>query len=80
MPSTKVIKGRLIDPNTVALDEPVRGVATEVQVVVRSEPDPSNMQYDNIDDFLKSIPEGTRTREDIDRQIADERASWGDDQ
>jgi hypothetical protein len=79
MPSTKVVKGRLIDSSTVALDEPVRGVATEVQVVVQQESDPSNVQYDNIDDFLNSIPEGTRTRADIDRQVAEERASWGDD-
>ena len=79
MASTKTIKGRLIDDHTVELDERVHGVAVEVEVVLRTEAEPPVVQFNNIDDFLRSIPDGTRTREDIDQQIAEERASWGDD-
>jgi hypothetical protein len=32
----------------------------------------------NIIDFLNQLPAGTRSKEDIDEQIREERDSWGD--
>jgi hypothetical protein len=32
----------------------------------------------SIFDFIRKLPPGTRTKEDIDRQLAEERDSWGD--
>lgn len=33
---------------------------------------------DDVFAFIRSLPIGNRTKEDIDRQLADERDSWGD--
>ncbi len=50
----------------------------EVEVVVRPvEAKPATPQRD-IFDVIRSLPPGSRTKEDIDRQIAEERDSWRD--
>lgn len=72
------VRGRLTGPKRIDLDEPVNHVTGEVEVVVRPiEPAPGKAAQD-IFDFLRSLPPGTRSKEDIDRQIAEERDSWGD--
>lgn len=72
-----IVKGRLNGPRRIDLDEPVEEVTGEVEIVVRSV-EPKAAPKRDVFDVLRSLPPGTRTKEDIDRQIAEERDSWGD--
>jgi intergrase/recombinase len=49
--------------------------ATDVEVVVHL-PEQSPVRLQELIDFLKSLPPGTRSKEDIDRQIEEDRGSW----
>jgi hypothetical protein len=73
-----IVRGRLSGRSRIDLDEPADELTGEVEVVVlpieRTEATPKQ----DIFDFLRSLPPGTRSKEDIDRQIAEERDSWGD--
>ena len=77
MSRVRAIRGRLVSPRTVELDEPVRSSSGEVEVLVEvaEEAKPSS-EISNLADFLESLPPGTRSKEDIDRQIREERDSW----
>jgi hypothetical protein len=72
------VRGRLTDPRRIELDEPLKDVTGEVEVIVRPVEPTVEKAAQDIFDFLRSLPAGTRSKEDIDRQIADERDSWGD--
>jgi hypothetical protein len=72
-----VIKGRVVNATTVALDEPLPEDATDVDVVVHLDRTAEN-QVQAMIDFLAGLPPGVRTKEDIDRQIEEERNSWRD--
>lgn len=73
-----VVRGHLGGPRRIDLDEPVNEVTGEVEVTLRViEPAPADSSQD-VFEFLRSLPPGTRSKEDIDRQIAEERDSWGD--
>jgi hypothetical protein len=79
MQSAIVIRGRLIGPTNVELDEPVSDLAADVEVIVRPRPaNEHSAPNANILDFLRQLPPGTRTREDIDAQIREEREGWND--
>lgn len=67
-----IIKGRVTGPRSIEVDEPLH--AEEVEVIVR----PRSQAGQDIVEFLKGLPPGTRSKEDIDRQIREERSSWGD--
>jgi hypothetical protein len=73
-----VVRGVLSDPLHIELAEPVTEIQGEVEVVVRlasaSQPQPRQ----DIFDFIASLPPGTRSKEEIDRQIQEERDAWGD--
>jgi hypothetical protein len=72
-----VIRGRLEDSRHIELAEPV--VELHGDVVVKLSPaEKQDAQQENIFDLIASLPPGTRTKEDIDAQIAEERASWGE--
>ena len=74
-----IVRGRLSGPRRIDLDEPVDQLSGEVEVFVRSiQSKPADAEQRDIFDVLRSLPPGTRTKEDIDRQIAEERDSWGD--
>jgi hypothetical protein len=76
MERSVVVRGRL-HGRQIDLDEPVDALDGEVEVVVRpAQPRPSSAQ--DIFEFIRSLPSGTRTKEDIDRQIAEERDGWGE--
>jgi hypothetical protein len=64
------LRGRHID-----LDEPVAEPDGEVEVTVR----PVTTAHPTVADLLAVVatfPPGTRTKEDIDRQVAEDRAGW----
>ena len=72
-----VVRGRL-HGRQIDLDEPVDELDGEVEVTVR----PVTGGHPTVADMLAllaTFPPGTRTKEDIDRQIAEERASWDRD-
>ena len=73
-----VVTGRLVGPTTVELDEPVLGLTGSVEIILRALPDERDRTEESIFDFLRRLPPGTRTKEDVDRQIREERDSWGD--
>ena len=72
MSRTVIIKGRVVGPSTVELDEPLPDRTREVEVVARV----GDKQPGELSDYLRGLPPGTRTKEDIDRQIREERDSW----
>lgn len=70
-----VVKGHLVGPSSVELDEPVNSEGREVEVIVRV-PEPARGAKDGLATFLRSLPPGTRSKADIDQQIREERDSW----
>jgi hypothetical protein len=76
MANTITVKGRLTGPTTVELFEPVNSPLEGefVEVVLRTQAAPGSVL--KLLEHLKSLPPGTRTREDIDAQIREERDSW----
>ncbi len=70
-----VVRGRLHGRH-IDLDEPVDQLDGEVEVVVRPVVAAHAKPVESIFDFIRKLPPGTRSKKDIDRQIAEERASW----
>jgi hypothetical protein len=73
-----IVRGTLSDPLHIELVEPITGLRGEVEVVVRSAPNSQSQPRQDIFDFIASLSPGTRAKEDIDRQIQEERDAWGD--
>jgi hypothetical protein len=65
----------VVGSTTVEVDAPIPASASEVEVVVRV-PDEEAPRLQDLIDFLESLPPGTRSKEDIDRQIDEDRGSW----
>lgn len=78
MQNSVVIKGKLIGPRNVELDQPVSGAKAEVEVVVHPLSAPPAANGETISQFLRRLPAGNRTKQDIDEQVREERGSWGD--
>lgn len=77
MQNAVVVKGRLVGPTQIQLDEPLPPQDAAVAVIVCPlSPAASAAENQSIFDFLRTLPAGTRTREDIDRQLASDR-DWG---
>ena len=75
MHQSVTVRGRLCDSRHIELAEPVEAVGEEVEVVIRPlPPEPGK----SIFEVIAALPPGTRSKEDIDRQIREERESWGD--
>ncbi len=74
MTKAVVVKGQLVGPSTVELDEPVDEPAGEVEVILRIPTQEGNVE--GLAAFLRGLPAGTRTKDDIDRQLREERESW----
>ena len=70
-----VVKGHLVGPSTVQLDEPVHEPTSEVEVILRVPTE--GRSKEGLADFLRGLPAGTRTKSDIDQQLREERESWG---
>ena len=71
-----VVRGKLIDAQHIELDEPVTDLSGPVDVVLRRVP--ADIEGQDIFDFIAALPPGTRTKDDIDRQIHEDRKCWGD--
>lgn len=77
MARTYVVRGRVSDARHIELDEPIEE-GSEVHVVVVTPSVGTTKKRVDIMDHIRSLKPGTRTKEDIDRQIKEERDSWGD--
>jgi len=78
MDNSLVIKGRLTGPKSVELDQAVTGAKTEVEVLVHPLVSTQPTNGETISQFLRRLPAGKRTKQEIDQQVQDERDSWGD--
>jgi hypothetical protein len=77
MAGTIVVKGRLIGPKNVELYEEVHASSGEVQVIVQTDRKENVNQAPGVFEFLRQLPAGTRDKAELDRQIRQERESWG---
>jgi actin-like ATPase involved in cell morphogenesis len=73
MDTAVIVRGRVTDSRHIELDEPVGQLEGAVEVTLRPVPPD---QGEDIVEFLARLPGGTRTKEDIDRQVREERDSW----
>jgi len=73
-----IVRGTLSDPLHIELAEPVTELRGEVEIVVRSAPASQSQPRQDIFDFIASLSPGTRSKEDIDRQVQEERNAWDD--
>jgi hypothetical protein len=82
MQSAIVTRGRLTGPRQVELDEAVSEMTGEVEVILLARGGGGNAGKDspdeNMSQFLRRLPPGTRGRTEIDQDLANERAGWGD--
>jgi hypothetical protein len=78
MDNALVIKGRLTGPKSVELEQPVTGAKAEVEVVIHPLHTAPPENGETIAQFLRRLPPGKLTKQQIDKQVQDERASWGD--
>lgn len=72
MSRTVVIKGRVVGPHAVELEAALPDRTQEVEVVARV----MDGVGGKLSDYVRSLPPGTRSKDDIDRQIREERDSW----
>ncbi len=77
MQNALIINGRMTGPTSVELDEPVPGLTGQVEVTLRAKPI-TNSNEETVFEFLRRLPPGTRSAEDVDRQMREERDSWED--
>jgi len=72
-----VVKGRMVTPTTVELAEAVSDVTGEVEVVLRELATALVEADESVFAFLRRIPSGRQTKDEIDQQLREERASCG---
>ena len=72
MSRTVVVKGRVVGPSTVELETPLPEEVRDVEVTARVD----DRVEGKLSDYIRSLPPGTRSKEDIDQQIREEHDSW----
>lgn len=77
MQRTITVRGHLVSPRRIELDESVGDIVGDVEVVVRAVA-PDERSRRDVFDVVAAMQAGTRQKEAIDQQLAEERASWGD--
>lgn len=83
MNNTVILRGRFSDSRHIELDEPAPAIAGEVEGVVRTVARGLSEAVD-VFELIAALAPGTRSKEDIDRQLAEEtlpriwppRSSW----
>lgn len=75
MTETVVVKGRLVTPSTAQLEEPLSGVADDVQVVAHP-PNAVGANFEQLIARLLARPDGAKTREELDEEIRQQREGW----
>jgi hypothetical protein len=82
-----IVKGRVTDSWHIELDEPVEDLTGEVEIIVRSIEAPLDHGRTDVEELLRIEDEWRakhgdclRCKEDIDHDLAEERASWGNEE
>jgi len=75
MQNAIVTSGRMTGPRSVELDEAVAELHGEVEVILRRRGDVEHGGQ-SVFEFLRQLPAGKRTRQEIDRQVEQERTAW----
>jgi hypothetical protein len=75
MQNAVFVSGRLVGPRNIQLDEPVADLHAQVVVIVRTE-NAQKLKDQNLAEFFRGLPSGTRNRGDIDEELKSERAGW----
>jgi hypothetical protein len=78
METALIVRGRISNSRHIELDEAVPGVDGEVEVMVRRVVPPEQAGTVDVFELISTASAGTRSKEDIDQQVADERSSWVD--
>jgi len=73
-----IIKGRLVGPRNVELDEPISTTNSEVDVIVRVGAPDAIADSESISDFLRHLPTGIISKDEIDQRLRSERSAWSD--
>jgi hypothetical protein len=73
-----VVRGRLVGRQRIDLDTPVSDVTGEVEVVVRAAPALGETPKRDVFQVIASLSAAGRSKLEIDRQLAQERAGWPD--
>jgi hypothetical protein len=74
--SSIIVPGRLVSPTQIELSRPINVSDPAIEVEVRERSANRDQALADLMQFMMSRPAGTRTKEDIDRQIEEERNSW----
>jgi hypothetical protein len=77
MARTVVMPGHVVGNTTVEVDAPIPKGTTRVEVILHLAEAASEGRT-SVAEYLRSLPAGTRTKKDIDRQIEEERGAWRD--
>lgn len=78
MESAIIVRGKMADSRHIELSEAVPGLTGDVEVVLRRVARAPEEPRPDVFELIASLGAGTRSKGEIDEQIADERASWGD--
>jgi hypothetical protein len=73
-----VVRGKLAGARHIELEEPVTEIEGEVEVVLRPARARPTGGDESIFDHIARLPGGSRSKDDIDRQVHEERDNWGD--
>jgi hypothetical protein len=71
-----ITHGRLVSPNRVELDQPVAGIQGEVDIILQARVLAGAVSNESIFDFLRRLPPGISSREDLDKGLQMERTAW----
>lgn len=78
METALIVRGKISNSRHIELDEAVPGIDGEVEVVLRRVSVPERPGAVDVFELIAASSPGTRSKADIDRQIAEERGSWGE--
>lgn len=70
-----VLRGLVVGVDTVRVEEPIPANVLQVHVVLHLKDDPPARRK-TAAEYVRQLPLGRRTRQDIDLQIREERDSW----
>lgn len=75
MARTVVVRGHVVGSNTVQVEAPLPPGVGDVEVVMHIGEAEAG-RPDRVGEFLERLPAGMRSKEDIDRQVDEDRGAW----
>jgi hypothetical protein len=72
------VRGKILDPRRIELDEPLADLRGDVEVVVKPAEVSSDVSSVDVFELISRLPPGRRSKSDIDRQMGEEREAWGE--